>query len=122
MGVYQMIGKSYNETRRADPYIASRLSFHLQIRADSRYLDVACGTANYTQAMAAIGGTWHGLDESAIIIDQARHARNHGVALVIGKVDRLPYAADIDSGAMRKIIQNHLHDAGDYLFVVAEKR
>jgi hypothetical protein len=30
-------------------------------------------------------------------------------------------AADIDNGAVREVIQSHLHDAGDYLFVVSEK-
>jgi ubiquinone/menaquinone biosynthesis C-methylase UbiE len=106
MGVYQRIGKSFNKTRRADPFIASRLSFHLQIRGDCRYLDIACGTGNYTLAMAASGGAWHGVDVSAIMIDQARQG-SRDVDLVIGQVERLPYEAGVFAGATCTLAIHH---------------
>ena len=53
---YDTIGVGYDATRRADPYIAGRLAHHLAIGAESTYLDVACGSGNYTVALAGLGG------------------------------------------------------------------
>src|SRR5260370_39047567 len=72
MAIYQRIGHGYDLTRRADPYITSRLAFHLQIHPDCRYLDVACGTGNYTHALAKTGGAWSGLDQSAAMLCSQR--------------------------------------------------
>ena len=58
MPVYNRIGKSYDATRRADPFIANRLAHHLDIHSQGIYLDAACGTGNYSLALAAKGGEW----------------------------------------------------------------
>jgi ubiquinone/menaquinone biosynthesis C-methylase UbiE len=55
MAIYEQIGKGYDLTRRADPYIVSRLRHHLGVGAHLSYLDVACGTGNYTSALALSG-------------------------------------------------------------------
>ena len=72
MAIYNKIGKTYDATRRADPFIASRLRFYLDLNNHGKYLDVACGTGNYTTYLAEIGGFWNGIDQSAEMIEKAK--------------------------------------------------
>ena len=67
---YDRIGIGYDVTRRADPYLTRRLLGLLEPRSGGLYLDVACGSGNYTAALAA-----EGLAE--IVLDkQRRHEKN----------------------------------------------
>ena len=49
---YDRIGDGYDLTRRADPRIADRLTSLLDAAPGASVLDVACGTGNYTFALA----------------------------------------------------------------------
>ena len=62
--LYDQIADGYDTTRRADPTIVRRLAAYLALAPGRRYLDVGCGTGNYTAALAALGGVWHGVDSS----------------------------------------------------------
>ena len=53
--VYDRIGAGYDRTRRADSYIVERIAGHLSLQDNGMYLDVACGTGNYTGALADLG-------------------------------------------------------------------
>jgi ubiquinone/menaquinone biosynthesis C-methylase UbiE len=107
--IYQKIGNGYDRTRRPDPYIASRLAFHLRISTNCRYLDVACGTGNYTDAIAALGGVWHGVDQSPTMIAMA--ARKGGVVrFVLGDADCLPYLDRTFAGAICTLAVHHFDD------------
>jgi ubiquinone/menaquinone biosynthesis C-methylase UbiE len=106
VAIYQKIGRGYDCTRRADPYITSRLAFHLRPRSSGRYLDIACGTGNYTHAMASLAGAWHGLDESATMIAQAGR-KTDLVDWIIGKADRLPYQDQVFDGAICTLAIHH---------------
>ena len=70
--LYDAIGAGYGTTRRADPELADTLARLLALPATGRSLDLACGSGHYTAAMAARGGIWTGLDESATMLAQAR--------------------------------------------------
>src|SRR5258706_9988798 len=70
--VYDRIGNDYDTTRRADPYLATRMAHLLEVQAGGHYVDLACGTGNYTIALACRGGSWTGIDASAAMIEQAR--------------------------------------------------
>ncbi|WP_193196103.1 class I SAM-dependent methyltransferase [Nostoc sp. MG11] len=76
MAVYEQIGKGYDLTRHADPEIAKQLADYLQLKSDCLYLDVACGTGNYTLALAKYDGVWHGVDQSKQMIDAAKNKSN----------------------------------------------
>ena len=54
--LYDQIGDGYDTTRRADPAFVRRLAAYLALALSRRYLDVGCGTGNYTAALAALGG------------------------------------------------------------------
>ncbi|MCC6582333.1 MAG: methyltransferase domain-containing protein, partial [Chitinophagales bacterium] len=75
--IYNTIGKGYNNTRRADPYIAGRMLALLQPSPNGRYLDVGCGTANYTHYMAQSGLIFYGIDPSDTMLDIA-HTKEIG--------------------------------------------
>jgi SAM-dependent methyltransferase len=70
--LYDTIGRAYDTTRRADPRIAERLPRFLEVRGDGVYLDLGCGTGNYTVALSTAGGRWIGVDISAEMIEAAR--------------------------------------------------
>jgi ubiquinone/menaquinone biosynthesis C-methylase UbiE len=55
--LYDRIGTHYDVTRRADSYILGRLIHHLRVESAGTYLDVACGTGNYSIAVANAGAT-----------------------------------------------------------------
>ncbi|BAT51711.1 putative MerR-family transcriptional regulator [Nostoc sp. NIES-3756] len=109
MAIYEQIGKGYDLTRRADPYITSRLAQHLQIKPDGLYLDVACGTGNYTVALAEFGGIWQGIDQSSLMIDAANN-KSHAVDLLVGSVESLPYSNQSFSGVLCTLAIHHFAD------------
>ncbi|PHJ65237.1 methyltransferase type 11 [Nostoc linckia z18] len=106
MAIYEQIGKSYDLTRRADPEIANRLAVKLQIKSDYSYLDVACGTGNYTLALAKHGGVWHGIDQSIKMIDAAKNKSNT-IAWEVGEVETLPYVNGSFSGVLCTLAIHH---------------
>jgi SAM-dependent methyltransferase len=106
MAVYQQIGESYDLTRRADPYIVSRLDQHLGVRSNLSYLDVACGTGNYTLALAQSGGIWHGIDQSQRMIDAARR-KSKSIFWQLADVSRLPYKDKVFSGVVCTLAIHH---------------
>jgi SAM-dependent methyltransferase len=100
MAIYDRIGKIYDTTRRADHYIAGRLARHLEIETQGIYLDAACGTGNYTLALAEkIGGKWSGADQSARMIEAAR-AKTMRIQWHQANVESLPFENETFDGAI----------------------
>lgn len=93
--LYNTIGVGYDTTRRADPYLVSRLAALLQIKPETssnmRILDAACGTGNYTIAVSASGGTWTGLELSEVMQREAK-AKSDSIDWQLGDVTALPFA------------------------------
>lgn len=106
MAVYQHIGRSYDLTRRPDPYIVSRLEHYLKIRPDLSYLDAACGTGNYTLALAQSGGRWHGIDQSQRMIEEARK-KSKSILWQLADVSRLPYDDGMFAGVVCTLAIHH---------------
>ncbi|WP_444684491.1 class I SAM-dependent methyltransferase [Alkalicoccus luteus] len=71
--LYDQIGRSYDTTRRADPRITKRIRELLDVRNSAHVMDAACGTGNYTQALASAGLQMTGVDVSGTMLDQAKH-------------------------------------------------
>jgi ubiquinone/menaquinone biosynthesis C-methylase UbiE len=70
--IYDKIGIEYDTTRKADPAILSRLASLLDIDKSRKYVDVACGTGNYTFELARFGGIWSAFDNSRKMLSEAR--------------------------------------------------
>jgi SAM-dependent methyltransferase len=91
MTLYDQIGAGYDTTRRADPGVVRRLLDLLAVPAGSRCLDVACGTGNYTTALAEAGLQVIGVDVSRQMLISAR-AKSSSVRWANGDAAALPYA------------------------------
>jgi SAM-dependent methyltransferase len=90
VALYDLIGEAYDATRRPEPAIALRLIHHLGKLRAGRCLDVACGTGNYTAALAKAGLRMYGLDHSWRMILAARR-KQEGLPWLLGQVDSLPF-------------------------------
>lgn len=49
--IYNTIGKTYDLTRKADPMITETIIKLLKPKESGKYLDLACGSGNYTVAL-----------------------------------------------------------------------
>ena len=106
MALYNQIGIGYNQTRQADPYLASRLYNHLQPKPDGHYLDVGCGTGNYTIALWEKGVCFTGIDPSTEMLEKAR-ARDSEIAWKLGTAENTGLESESMDGAMATLTIHH---------------
>jgi ubiquinone/menaquinone biosynthesis C-methylase UbiE len=104
--LYDHIGTHYDATRRADPYLVGRLIHHLKAEPNGEFLDMACGTGNYTVAVALSGIRVHGIDQSRRMIAAARD-KSRAVSWYIGNVEALPFRDGLFSGVMCTLAIHH---------------
>ena len=104
--LYDSIGATYGATRRADPGISEALAEYVGAGRAASFLDVACGTGNYTCALAALGGHWHGIDISSEMLEQAQR-RSPRVVWQIGSADALPYSDGAFAGVICTLAIHH---------------
>jgi len=69
---YNKIGVGYNQTRKADKFLTERLYHFLNPAKDGVYLDIGCGTGNYTIALNKKGIRFIGIDPSAEMLSKAK--------------------------------------------------
>lgn len=73
---YDKIGIDYDLSRKADPYLLSRMYELFQPTSEGIYLDLGCGTGNYTTELAKKGIRFIGIDPSLEMLEQAREKIN----------------------------------------------
>ena len=106
VAVYDTIGVGYDETRQADPVVRDRLIAHLEPKSDGNYVDIACGTGNYTAALHQKGVPICGMDLSQEMLRQAK-GKSPDVTWLQGDVTDLPFGdASFDGGVC--ILATHL--------------
>ncbi|TBN04906.1 class I SAM-dependent methyltransferase [Hyunsoonleella flava] len=69
---YNTIGSNYNSTRKADPFLTKKLIELLRPSAEGTYLDIGCGTGNYTNALQQQGYQFIGIDPSELMLVKAK--------------------------------------------------
>tara|TARA_R110002049_G_scaffold198606_3_gene368672 strand:+ start:1341 stop:1583 length:243 start_codon:yes stop_codon:yes gene_type:complete len=69
---YNKIGINYNQTRKADSYLVDQLLKHLNPSKRGLYLDIGCGTGNYTNALQEKGFQFIGIDPSIEMLQKAQ--------------------------------------------------
>lgn len=106
---YDEIGIDYNLTRRADPYLLSRFHHYLNPKSEGLYLDIGCGTGNYTIALAIQGIRFIGIDPSSEMLDKAKE-RNDQIGWKMGKVENLPLDNESVDGIMASLTMHHWTD------------
>lgn len=84
---YDKIGINYNQTRKADKYIADRLAYHLHHEKEKQYLDLGCGTGNYTIELFKKGIRIIGIDPSDTMIQNAR-SKNDQIDWIAGTAEK----------------------------------
>lgn len=104
--LYDRIGAGYDRTRRADPRIVDRLAAYLPLRSEGAYLDIGCGTGNYTCALAARAGRWHGVDPSAAMLTAARR-KSTAVSWCQARAAQLPLADGCVDGVVCTLVIHH---------------
>lgn len=107
--VYNKIGKGYNTTRKADPYITDRLYNLLEPAKNGTYLDIGCGTGNYTVKLAKRGLQLIGVDPSEIMLSEAM-AKNSSVKWVAGYAENIPLNDQSVDGAIATLTIHHWAD------------
>ena len=112
--VYDTIGKGYNTTRKADPFITDTIYNLLSPRPGGHYLDIGCGTGNYLAAMESRGLRMTGVDPSEIMLQQAM-LKGLSAGLVRASAENLPFPANSFDGAMATLTIHHWTDLGSGL-------
>lgn len=107
--VYDHIGKTYDATRKADPAIVAELYQLLSHKTNGCYLDLACGSGNYTIALAAQGLKMTGIDISNEMLAKAR-AKSNAIEWFLGNAKQLPFEAQVFTGVTCILATHHMDE------------
>lgn len=107
--LYDKIGIGYDTTRRADPFILSRLLHYLAPVKGRLYLDVGCGTGNYTAALGAAGVRIAGIDLSRTMLARARQ-KSPTLGWYNARAEALPFKTESFAGATCTFVHHHMDD------------
>ena len=107
--IYNSIGDEYDVTRKADPGILSTLADIIRISHDGQYLDVACGTGNYTAALAAMAGRWEAIDQSEVMLAAAQ-AKSEHVSWHLMDATKIQFTSNSFDGAVCTLAIHHFPD------------
>ncbi len=103
---YNRIGVNYNRTRKADPFLVDRFLHFLNPNPNGLYLDIGCGTGNYTIAIQSKGFHFIGIDPSQKMLDKAE-AKNKFIDWKIGRAENTGLQNECIDGAMASLTLHH---------------
>lgn len=103
---YNNIGVNYNQTRKADPYLTSQLLKHLNPNKDGLYLDIGCGTGNYTNEFQKRDFNFIGIDPSIEMLQKAQ-AQNKNIQWKIGTAEKTDLAQQSIDGIIGTLTIHH---------------
>jgi len=106
---YNYIGSNYNKTRNADPYIASRLYELLHPKSKNRYLDIGCGTGNYTIALFNKGLDIIGIDPSSTMLTIAQK-KEAAIEWKMGSSEDIALPNESIDGVIASLTLHHWED------------
>ena len=104
--LYNQIGLGYNVTRQADPYITERLFQLLSPQPGKLYLDVGCGTGNYTVALSNKGVNFYGIEPSEKMLNIAK-SRNDKIDWLLAWAEDIPLKNNQFDGAIATLTIHH---------------
>lgn len=107
--LYNTISGQYNLTRQADSYISKRLLSHLCPHNNEVYLDIGCGTGNYTIRLAEKGVKFCGVEPSDKMLDEAI-SKSDKVKWLIGSAELIPSVDNEFGGAIAVLTIHHWRD------------
>lgn len=104
--LYDHIGEDYDATRKADPGISQRIYSLLNPTRTGSYLDLACGTGNYTIALHNLGVSICGVDQSELMLRQAKK-KAPGIEWHFGSAEDLPFLPGSFQGVSCVLATHH---------------
>ena len=107
--IYDKIGETYDSTRMADPLICGRLIELLRVEPNGKYLDVGCGSGNYTIGLAQRGAEMEGIDISKSMLAMARD-KYDDIKFHLGDAQKMPLADNEYDGACSVLATHHIDD------------
>lgn len=107
--LYDQICQEYDITRQADPQISQKLMELMDIRAEGNYLDLSCGTGNYTVALNKRGGRWIGIDISSRMLEKAKEKSRY-IRWIKADACRLPFKDGKVIGVLCTLAVHHFHE------------
>lgn len=109
--IYNTIGKTYDTTRKADPHIAQKIIQFLCPQQSKHYLDIGCGSGNYTGALNKFGFMIDGIDISPEMLQKAKTKYSH-IKWYEGDARKLPFSSNSYDGATCVLATHHIKDIG----------
>ncbi|NMH86183.1 class I SAM-dependent methyltransferase [Flavivirga algicola] len=106
---YDKIGNDYNLTRKADKFLAEQLLYHLSPKKEGIYLDIGCGTGNYTNELQKKGFRFIGIDPSRKMLEKAK-ARNKDIDWKIGSAENTGLSQNSVDGIIASLTIHHWGD------------
>ncbi len=106
---YDSIGVDYNTTRKADPYLFSRLLSLLNPVPNETYVDIGCGTGNYTSEFAKKGYQFIGIDPSREMLEKAKK-QHSSISWKIGAAEKIELASESVDGIIASLTLHHWQD------------
>jgi len=107
--LYNAIGTGYDLTRKADPYICNKIIQFLSPEKRSFYLDVGCGTGNYTIDLNNKGLKFYGVDPSARMLEEAMF-KSQKIKWMEGTAESISVEDKIFNGAIAVLTVHHWLD------------
>jgi len=106
---YDDIGINYNATRQADDYFVERLWHHLNQKPNGLYLDIGCGTGNYTNKLQRKGFNFIGIDPSKEMLEKAK-LQNPNIDWKLGQAENLNLNSKSVDGIIGSLTIHHWAD------------
>lgn len=106
---YDTIGTEYNLTRKADQFLTKKLLQHLAPKKEGLYLDIGCGTGNYTNEFQKRGFRFMGIDPSKKMLEKAE-LKNSAIAWRIGSAEDTGLEGSSIDGIIGSLTIHHWTD------------
>jgi len=103
---YDKIGTGYNLTRKADKYLTAQLLHHLKPVKGGKYLDIGCGTGNYTNELQKKGFQFIGIDPSIEMLEKAK-LKNNKIDWRIGSAENIGLPQNFVNGIIGSLTIHH---------------
>ncbi len=107
--IYNSIGKTYDTTRKADPSIVEKLTKFLNTERSKNYLDIGCGSGNYTGALSKLGLRIDGVDISPVMLKKAK-IKYPDINWFEGDARKLLFQSGYYDGATCVLATHHIKD------------
>ena len=106
---YDKIGENYNRTRKADSVLTVKLLDYLCPKKEATYLDIGCGTGNYTHEFQQRRFAFIGIDPSEKMLDKAR-LKNDKIEWRLGSAENTGLPKNYVHGIIASLTIHHWTD------------